>query len=91
MLAGAKWAVVTGSTDGIGKAYAMELAKKGFNLVLISRSLDKLNAVAEEIKQQNEQCEVRCIPFDFSNPKVADYQSAIFEQLDTLEIGVLGA
>ena len=24
-----QWAVVTGSTDGIGKAYALELAKRG--------------------------------------------------------------
>jgi NADPH:quinone reductase-like Zn-dependent oxidoreductase len=27
-----EWAVVTGATDGIGKAYAMELAKKGVNV-----------------------------------------------------------
>lgn len=36
------WAVVTGSTDGIGKALALELASRGFNLVLISRSMEKL-------------------------------------------------
>ncbi|KAG7161168.1 inactive hydroxysteroid dehydrogenase-like protein 1 [Homarus americanus] len=44
-----KWAVVTGSTDGIGKAYARELAKRGVNIVLISRNLDKLKNVAREI------------------------------------------
>ncbi|XP_037930325.1 hydroxysteroid dehydrogenase-like protein 1, partial [Teleopsis dalmanni] len=37
-----KWAVVTGSTDGIGKYYARELARKGFNVVLISRTESKL-------------------------------------------------
>ena len=31
------WAVVTGATDGIGKAYAKAMAKKGLNIVLISR------------------------------------------------------
>jgi len=30
-------AVVTGATDGIGKAMAFELARKGVNIVLISR------------------------------------------------------
>ena len=40
------WAVVTGCTDGIGKAYAEKLAKKGLNIVLLSRSLDKLNELS---------------------------------------------
>ncbi|XP_078699303.1 very-long-chain 3-oxoacyl-CoA reductase-like isoform X4 [Branchiostoma floridae x Branchiostoma belcheri] len=44
-----RWAVVTGSTDGIGKAYAEQLAARGLNIVLISRSKDKLEAVAAEI------------------------------------------
>ena len=45
------WAVVTGSTDGIGKAAAMHLAKEGFNIVLISRTLSKLEAVAKEVTE----------------------------------------
>jgi 17beta-estradiol 17-dehydrogenase / very-long-chain 3-oxoacyl-CoA reductase len=32
------WAIITGSTDGIGKALAFELASKGLNLVLVGRS-----------------------------------------------------
>lgn len=31
-----EWALVTGSTDGIGKAYAFALAKRGMNIVLVS-------------------------------------------------------
>jgi hypothetical protein len=42
-------AVVTGSTDGIGKAYALELARRGVNIVLISRTQQKLDEVAAEI------------------------------------------
>ena len=45
------WAVVTGSTDGIGKAAAQHLAKLGFNIVLISRTKAKLEAVAKEIEE----------------------------------------
>ena len=43
--------VVTGSTDGIGKAYAMELAKRGMNIALISRNQEKLKMVAEQISE----------------------------------------
>jgi len=28
-----EWAVITGSTDGIGKAYAFELAKRGIDII----------------------------------------------------------
>jgi len=89
VLAGAKWAVVTGSTDGIGKAYAFELAKKGLDIVLISRSADKLKAVAKEIKEKTPNTQVKCIAFDFTNASLADYQSTIFSELDQLEVGVL--
>ena len=46
------WAVVTGCTDGIGKAYVEQFAKRGLNIVLISRTLDKLNAQADELKRK---------------------------------------
>ncbi len=41
--------VVTGASDGIGRAYALELAKNGFNVLLISRTKSKLEEVAKEI------------------------------------------
>lgn len=43
------FAVVTGSTDGIGKEYAKELAKRGINIVLISRTESRLIQTASEI------------------------------------------
>jgi 17beta-estradiol 17-dehydrogenase / very-long-chain 3-oxoacyl-CoA reductase len=41
--------VVTGATDGIGKEFSLQLAKAGFNVVLASRTAEKLKAVAIEI------------------------------------------
>lgn len=43
---------ITGSTDGIGKAYAFELARRGFSIVLISRTQSKLDAVKKEIEEE---------------------------------------
>lgn len=45
--------VVTGCTDGLGKAYAEKLAKKGLSVVLISRNQSKLDTLAEEIGIKN--------------------------------------
>ena len=36
------WALVTGATDGIGRAYADVLASKGLDVVIVSRSEEKL-------------------------------------------------
>lgn len=41
--------VVTGATDGIGKEFALQLAKKKFNVFLISRTASKLEAAAKDI------------------------------------------
>ena len=41
--------VVTGATEGIGRAFAEELAKRGLNIVLLDVELEKLNEVSAEI------------------------------------------
>ena len=48
---GGGWALVTGASDGIGKEYCMELAKSGFNIILMARDNAKLEGVATEIKE----------------------------------------
>lgn len=58
------YAVVTGATDGIGKAISLELAKKGFNLVIHGRNEDKLTAVRQEILTVNEVLKVVTIVHD---------------------------
>ena len=45
------WALVTGATDGIGKAISSELAARGFNVVLHGRNIDKLNGVRAELSK----------------------------------------
>ena len=43
-------ALITGASEGIGAAYALELAKRGYNLTLVSRSKDKLEAVKTQLQ-----------------------------------------
>jgi len=43
------YALITGSSQGIGKAYAMELAKRGHHLLLIALPEDKLEKTVKEI------------------------------------------
>jgi short-subunit dehydrogenase len=59
------WVVVTGSTDGIGKAICFEFARRGFNIVQVSRSIDKLEAVSLQLSRETG-CQTRHIQCDFS-------------------------
>jgi 17beta-estradiol 17-dehydrogenase / very-long-chain 3-oxoacyl-CoA reductase len=47
------WALVTGASDGIGAEYCRQLASDGFNIILVSRTLSKLEAVNKEVKEIN--------------------------------------
>lgn len=44
------WALVTGATSGIGKAFSHELARRGFNVVIHGRSQSKLDAAEAELR-----------------------------------------
>lgn len=59
-----RWALVTGASDGIGRAFAIELANQGHSCVLVGRSADKLSAVAETIGAAR----CRIISEDFTTP-----------------------
>lgn len=80
------WALVTGATDGIGKAYAKALAKKGLNVVLVSRTLSKLEDVAKEIESESK-VQTKVIAADFTGG--AEIYETIAKQTTGLEIGVL--
>ncbi|XP_068601025.1 hydroxysteroid (20-beta) dehydrogenase 2 isoform X2 [Brachionichthys hirsutus] len=81
-----KWAVVTGATSGIGKAYARELARRGLDVILVSRCDDKLQLVAREIEDQYGR-KTRTIRVDFTESH--SIYPIIAEQMQGLEIGIL--
>ncbi|XP_077985323.1 very-long-chain 3-oxoacyl-CoA reductase-like [Glandiceps talaboti] len=80
------WAAVTGSTDGIGKAYAEELAKRGLNIVLLSRSRDKLENVAKEIETKYN-VKTKIVVVDFTGGE--EIYDVVTKTLEGLQIGVL--
>lgn len=53
-----KVALITGASKGLGKAMALALGSAGARLVLASRNLDQLNAVAKETRSLGAETEV---------------------------------
>ncbi|MBR2375025.1 MAG: SDR family NAD(P)-dependent oxidoreductase, partial [Clostridia bacterium] len=61
-----KFALITGATGGLGKAFVTALAKRGYGLLLTGRSADKLQALASETNKTYG-VEVRYYPADLAN------------------------
>merc|ERR1719318_352969 len=82
-----EWAVVTGCTGGIGRQYALGLAKKGMSMVLVSRSRQKLEELENEIAKLY-RVKTMVIVADFTKIEALDY---IVRELkdSSLDIGVL--
>ena len=81
-----QWAVVTGCTDGIGKAMAIELARRGHSIFLIGRSEDKLKALQAEMPTG---AETRSHIIDFATGFGAKEATKIRSALEGLDVGVL--
>mmetsp|Transcript_3120 Transcript_3120/g.4615 ORF Transcript_3120/g.4615 Transcript_3120/m.4615 type:complete len:326 (+) Transcript_3120:102-1079(+) len=83
-----EWAVITGATDGIGKAYALALAKKGINIMLISRTEEKLKDVSKEIADKGYGVETKYVVCDYSkfDQKARDH---IEKSIKDLKVGIL--
>ncbi|KAI4343351.1 hypothetical protein L6164_010712 [Bauhinia variegata] len=82
------WALVTGATDGIGKALAHQLAQRGLNLVLVSRSSDKLETVSAEIQAKFPNICLKIIELDFSGDVSAGLRQ-IKEVSHDVDLGIL--
>lgn len=81
-----KVAIITGSSRGIGKAIAIELAKKGASIVLNGRNQDRLNdARIEVLKYTDQVIDICCDVSDITAGKqLIDQTIERFGRLDIL-------
>ncbi|POS82429.1 NAD(P)-binding protein [Erysiphe pulchra] len=84
------YALVTGASDGLGKEYAIQLAQKGFSLILVSRTASKLEVLSNEISQKyvGSGVQVKTLAMDFSQNKEEDYNK-LQALVDEHDIGIL--
>jgi short-subunit dehydrogenase len=64
------WAVVAGASEGIGSAFAVEVARRGLDVVLLARRQAVLDSLAERIRAETGR-DARAVAVDLSVPGAA--------------------
>ena len=84
------WALVTGSTDGVGQGFAIVLAKQGFNIIQVSRNPEKLELTGNDLKSKYG-IQVKNIAKDFSSCAKApsEFFLDIYQQTQGLDISII--
>lgn len=83
------WVVITGCTDGIGKAMALELARRGHSLFLIGRNEEKLKSLQTEVSDIAPSVQTKFTVIDFQKGFGAADGAKLTSALKGLEVGVL--
>jgi uncharacterized protein len=79
------WALVLGASEGVGSAYARAVARRGLDVVLLSRRQAVLDEVAATIRAESG-VETRVVTADLAG---ADAMDAIAAATDDLEVGLV--
>lgn len=77
-------ALITGASSGIGKEFARIYAEHGFDLVITSRSEDKLKALAEELEKEYS-VKATVIPADLSEETEA---KRLYDEIKSRDIRI---
>lgn len=79
------WAIVTGSSSGIGVEFANQLAALGLNLVLVARRIERLEELGKQLSSKYG-IQYKAVSCDLSE---LGFEQIIFKEIEGLDIGLL--
>ena len=82
------WAVITGGSSGLGRGYAIELAKRGHNLYLISNEEEKLKELCAHLEKEYF-IKAQYFYFDFSSTDYTPLKNDLMNKNWIHDLGIL--
>ncbi|HEV2310851.1 MAG TPA: SDR family NAD(P)-dependent oxidoreductase, partial [Acidimicrobiia bacterium] len=79
------WGLVLGASEGLGAAYAHQLARRGLNVVVAARRAEPLAAVAATLRDEHG-VDARSVAVDLAAP---DLVARLRGATDGLDVGLL--
>ena len=76
-------ALITGTSSGIGRDMARDLAKLEYDLVLVARNQEGLDKVKEELEKERENIKIKTFALDLSNKESCYY---LYEQVKNIDV-----
>jgi 17beta-estradiol 17-dehydrogenase / very-long-chain 3-oxoacyl-CoA reductase len=83
------WAFLTGASDGIGKAFAHDLCRRGFNVVLHGRNPTKLERVQKELNQKYPSSKTKIVVADANLTPTSSLEQVIIPKIEDLKLSIL--
>jgi len=83
------WVLITGGAEGIGRGFAREFAKWGFNLVILDYQEQLLAKTCDELRQAYPHISVKQIVCDFRKSHEPGFFDDIQSQIEGLDISIL--
>lgn len=83
------YALVTGASSGFGRDFALKAARHGYDVIVVARSADKLEALATEVRALGRTAHV--LPADLSRPEAPAEVARAAESIGPIEVLVNSA
>ncbi len=80
-----RYALITGATGGLGKAFAFEAAKQGYDLLLTGRSEEKLSLLKKELEEKYVGVEIRVYAADLAD---AESRKGLMNAITAMEVKI---
>ncbi|CAD8088859.1 unnamed protein product [Paramecium sonneborni] len=83
------YALITGGAGGIGREFALDLARKGFNLIIVDFNQASLDSIQQEIKSIKSELMVKTLLIDFAKGDNLEFYKKFQQEISKLDISIL--